>query len=204
MSEQTLNSISLTARVLGAAFYYAPNDIQDIIALLSTPQWVEEWPYGSEEQKQAIADKMAIIQTDNETLDDAYQRLFIGPYALPAPPWGSVWLDKENVIFGESTLQLREWMQHNQIDICLTQNEPEDHFGLLLMMVAWVAENNPAKLNELLAQHILPWGVHYLNKMQADAHFPFYVGLAELAHLTLVNWQQSLDVKAAEKAIFYR
>lgn len=108
MSEQTLNSISLTARVLGAAFYYAPNDIQDIIALLSTPQWAEEWPYGSEEQKQAIADKMAIIQTDNETLDDAYQRLFIGPYALPAPPWGSVWLDKENVIFGESTLQLRE------------------------------------------------------------------------------------------------
>lgn len=52
MSEQTLNSISLTARVLGAAFYYAPNDIQDIIALLSTPQWAEEWPYGSEEQKQ--------------------------------------------------------------------------------------------------------------------------------------------------------
>ncbi|WP_265331868.1 hypothetical protein ACNFXY_18810 [Providencia stuartii] len=40
--------------------------------------------------------------------------------------------------------------------------------------------------------------------MQADAHFSFYVGLAELAHLTLVNWQQSLDVKAAEKAIFYR
>jgi TorA maturation chaperone TorD len=30
-----------------------------------------------------------------ETIPEAWQRLFIGPWALPAPPWGSVWLDKE-------------------------------------------------------------------------------------------------------------
>ncbi len=35
--------------------------------------------------------------------------------ALPAPPWGSVWLDKENVLFGDSTLALREWMRANGI-----------------------------------------------------------------------------------------
>ncbi|MBG5919811.1 Tat proofreading chaperone DmsD [Providencia stuartii] len=204
MSEQSLNHISLTARVLGAAFYYAPGDIQEIISLLSTLQWTEEWPYGSHEQKQAIADKLAIIATDNESLDEAYQRLFIGPYALPAPPWGSVWLDRENVIFGDSTLQLRDWMHAHSIDIHLSQNEPEDHFGLLLMMVAWVAENNPSQLNELLAQHILSWGFHYLNKMEQEANFPFYTGLAELAHLTLASWQQSLHVDVEKKMIFYR
>lgn len=204
MNEQSLNNISLTARVLGAAFYYSPNEVQDIIGLLSSPQWAEDWPYGSAEQKQAISGQLAILQIDNETLDEAFQRLFIGPYALPSPPWGSVWLDKENVIFGDSTLQLREWMQHNQIDICLTQNEPEDHFGLMLMMVAWIAENNPSKLNELLAEHLLPWAFNYLNKLQAHANFPFYVGLAELAHLTLTHWQQSLNIDVAKKVIFFR
>ncbi|EMI5492714.1 Tat proofreading chaperone DmsD [Providencia stuartii] len=204
MNEQSLNNISLTARVLGAAFYYSPNEVQDIIGLLSSPQWAEDWPYGSAEQKQTIGRQLAVLQTDNESLDEAYQRLFIGPYALPSPPWGSVWLDKENVIFGDSTLQLREWMQHNHIDICLTQNEPEDHFGLMLMMVAWVAENEPLKLNELLAQHLLPWAFHYLNKLQANANFPFYVGLAELAQLTLTGWQNSLKIDVADKEIFFR
>lgn len=204
MSEQYFSDISLTARVLGAGFYYSPADVQEIIQLLSSQAWTEDWPYGSAEQKQHIADKLAITQTENETLDEAYQRLFIGPYALPSPPWGSVWLDKENVIFGDSTLQLREWMQHNHIDIRLTQNEPEDHFGLLLMMAAWVVENNPQKLPELLAQHILPWGFHYLDKMQENADFPFYVGLAELAHLTLSGWQQNLNIEADKKMIFFR
>ncbi|SUC34022.1 Twin-arginine leader-binding protein DmsD [Providencia rustigianii] len=204
MSEQSLNDIDVTARVLGAAFYYAPDQVPDIIELLISSKWVEDWPYGSVEQKQAIAEKMTKAQRDDETLDEAYQRLFIGPYALPSPPWGSVWLDKENVLFGESTLQLREWMQRNKIDIQLTQNEPEDHFGLLLMMTAWVAEHCPDKLTELLAQHILPWGFAYLNKMQEKGDSPFYVGLAELAQLTLAAWQETLNIVADKKIIFYR
>ena len=33
-----------------------------------------------------------------------YRRLFVGPGHLPAPPWGSVYTDRECVIFGEATL----------------------------------------------------------------------------------------------------
>lgn len=69
---------------------------------------------------------------------------------------------------------------------------------------AWVAENEPLKLNELLAQHLLPWAFHYLNKLQANVNFPFYVGLAELAQLTLTGWQNSLKIDVADKEIFFR
>ncbi len=204
MNEDTLNDIAVTARILGAVFYYSPEQVPDIITLLVSGEWVTDWHYGSMAHKQAMAVEMATInRDDNETLNEAYQRLFIGPYALPSPPWGSVWLDKENVLFGGSTLQLREWMKENHIDIHLTQNEPEDHFGLLLMMVAWVAEHNPEKLSELLGQHILPWGFLYLDKMQKQAHSPFYTSVAQLASLTLTGWQQLLNIEADKKLIYY-
>lgn len=77
------------------------------------------------------------------------QRLFIGPWALPAPPWGSVWLDKESVLFGDSTLALREWMRASGIALALERNEPEDHFGTLLLLAAWLCETNQ---DELFAQ----------------------------------------------------
>ncbi|MGB9098314.1 molecular chaperone TorD family protein [Erwinia sp.] len=36
-----------------------------------------------------------------------WQTLFIGPKAFKAPPWGSVYLDGESVLFGDSTHSLR-------------------------------------------------------------------------------------------------
>lgn len=119
MEQQVITDISLSARIIGAAFYYPPTEKSDIVELLSSGKWLTEWPYGSEEEKQRIASLLAQTTYQDETLAQAYQRLFIGPYALPAPPWGSVYLDHENVLFGDSTLDLREWMLENGIDIAL-------------------------------------------------------------------------------------
>ncbi|OAT39241.1 Tat proofreading chaperone DmsD [Proteus myxofaciens] len=202
MEQHVINDISLTARILGAAFYYPPAEKSDIVELLSHKNWVAEWPYGSDDEKQSIATLLSQTSLNEETLTQAYQRLFIGPYALPAPPWGSVYLDNENVLFGNSTLDLREWMLEHGIDIALTQNEPEDHFGLIVMMVAWIAETRPVKLNELLAEHLLPWAYRYLEKMSLQSAFPYYEGLAMLATLTLKNWQSQLNVTPVEKQLF--
>ena len=109
MSEQAVSDIALTARILGAAFYYPPSEIAQITELLSSGEWVAEWPYGDDAQKQNAAQKLNTAVSGEETLPQAYQRLFIGPQALPASPWGSVWLDKEQVLFGDSAVALREW-----------------------------------------------------------------------------------------------
>ena len=53
-----------------------------------------------------------------------YNRLFIGPSKLPAPAWGSVYLDPENVIFGIETLELREWMRASGVNMTLAEKEP--------------------------------------------------------------------------------
>lgn len=203
MQQHIINNISLTARILGAAFYYPPIEKKDIVNLLSQGEWLQEWPYGNNDEKHAIAKLLAQTTANNETLAQAYQRLFIGPHALVAPPWGSVYLDNENVLFGDSTLDLREWMLEKGIDIALTQNEPEDHFGLIIMMTAWIAETSPEDLPELLSEHLLPWAYRYLEKLALEADFPYYQGLAELATLTLKQWQLQLAVTPTDKPLFY-
>ncbi len=110
---------------------------------------VEQWPL-----PQAVLQPLtAGFTTDSdEPLQDARQRLLIGPHALPAPPWGSVWLDKESVLFGDSTLALRQWMRENSVVFSSGQNEPEDHFGALLLLAAWLAEQgNRVACDQLLA-----------------------------------------------------
>ncbi|AJJ69920.1 Tat proofreading chaperone DmsD [Yersinia pseudotuberculosis] len=211
--DSVYQKIGLTGRVLGALFYCEPDsaECRDIVVQLRNGAWAAEWPYGGADELMPIATLLAAAQSDQyqsiahqstaaplaETLEEAWQRLFIGPYALPAPPWGSVYLDKDMVLFGDSTLKLRNWMQQRHVEVTLKQQEPEDHFGLLMMMAAWLAEHQPVDLPVLLADHLLPWSYRYLALLQSDAGHPFYQGLAQLTTLTLAHWQHELQVTPA-------
>ncbi len=127
----------------------------------------------------------------------AYRRLFKGPGHLVAPPWGSVYTDHDCVVFGESTLALRAWMRAHDIALQLDEKVPEDHIGLMLQLVATLADQRPELLDELLRDHLLTWSHHYLGLLRAAAPAPegaderdaiagaFYEGLATLADVTL-------------------
>lgn len=200
---QQNNTMALAARTLGALFCHSPNDelMSPLVALMQTEAWCEDWPYGSQEQRQHCAGLM--MRASEEPLHIAWQRLFIGPNALPAPPWGSVYLDRESVLFGESTLTLRRWMQRNQICGQTEGREPEDHFGLLLLLIAWLAESQLQRVAELLEEHLLPWSSRYLILMIQKAEHPFYQGIAELALLTLNAWRVQLDLTPAEPELYF-
>lgn len=195
--------IELTGKVLGILFYCEPDspECSQIVTQLSNGSWVAQWPYGSEDQLLPIAVLLA-QSTNEETREEAWQRLFIGPSALPAPPWGSVYLDKEIALFGDSTLKLRNWMAQKHVAVTLDKDESEDQFGLMLMMAAWLAEYQPADLPALLADHLLPWGYRYLALLQSDAGHPFYQGLAQLTTLTLTHWQHELQVMPAATELY--
>lgn len=187
-----LEKIALTGRVLGVLLYAPPEskECQPLLDSLADPQWLTEWPYeGAQEAAALIAEGLTGNQP--ETLSEAYQRLFVGPHTLVAPPWGSVYLDRESVLFGDSTLRLRQWLRVNGIEAQRNQNEPEDHIGTLLMMAAWLAEEKQHKMiSGLIALHILPWAPRYLELLQQHAGHPFYQGVAQLAQITLAAWAE--------------
>ena len=200
MQSQDRDAVALSARTLGALFSFAPDSEQaaPLVAALRDGSWRSQWPY-------AVTDGLAALfaREDDESLPEAWQRLFIGPWALPAPPWGSVWLDKESVLFGESTLALREWMRANGIALDADRNEPEDHFGTLLLLAAWLCETEQEALfGQLLAWHLLPWSGRFLSVFVERAAHPFYQALGQLAQATLAQWQENLPIAVAEKPLY--
>lgn len=200
MQSQDRDAVALSARTLGALFSFAPDSEQaaPLVAALRDGSWRSQWPY-------AVTDGLAALfaREDDESLPEAWQRLFIGPWALPAPPWGSVWLDKESVLFGDSTLALREWMRATGIALSEQRSEPEDHFGILLLLAAWLCESaQDEAFNQLLAWHLLPWSGRFLSVFVAEANQPFYQALGQLAQETLAQWQARLPCAVAEKPLY--
>lgn len=151
-----------------------------------------EWPFVDEA---TAVDALALMReglaagADNENLVWEYRRLFVGPGHLPAPPWGSVYTDRECVVFGEATLALRAWMRRVGVARTADERTPEDHIGLMLALLSYLAEERPDLVDEYLRDHLLTWALHYLEALEAAADHPFYQGLAALTRSTLLGLQ---------------
>lgn len=198
--QNTFQQISLYGRLLGACFYYEPSDsrIVGVLDFFRQPNWMQEWEIPTSEKLTAL-----IKQGLKQDLTEQYQNLFIGPNELLAPPWGSVYLDPECVIFGHSLLALRDFLKRHQIVFQSQQDEPEDHIGLMLMLAAYLAENRPHLLAEFLSQHLLTWAPHFLSQLANVENHPFYQGLAQLALITLDDWKLKLNLLVPDVR-FYR
>ncbi|GAH03838.1 unnamed protein product, partial [marine sediment metagenome] len=58
-----------------------------------------------------------------------YARLFVGPYSLLAPPYGSVYLEGERRIMGDSTLNVLAMYRETGLDIAQDFNDAPDHIA---------------------------------------------------------------------------
>lgn len=170
------------------------------------------WPFVDDEAASAclslmiggLAPSMAEGSfTADDDLTWEYRRLFVGPQALPAPPWGSVYTDHECVMFGASTLALVEWMRAHGIARTAGENMPEDHIGLMLALMSWIAAKQPQSLDEFLRDHLLTWSSHYLTQLEDAAGHDFYRGLARLTRLSLEGIQDARGI-AVSYPRYYR
>lgn len=146
---------------------------------------------------------MTAFQTQcEETHAQAWQRLFVGPWALPSLRRGG----RSGWIANLCCLAIQYWHFVSGcakgIQFEMKQNEPEDHFGSLLLMAAWLAENGrQTECEELLAWHLFRGQPRFLDVFIEKAEHPFYRALGELARLTLAQWQSQLLIPVAVKPL---
>lgn len=213
------DAISFEAAMLGTLFYHDPASEKGKAALLwlagpgAADAWVSAQPESGEliQKLGSVASGDACVAGDEKgahgpvsELHLDFNRLFIGPYRLPAAPWGSVYLDSENVIFGNETLDLREWMRNNGVVLNLPEKEPEDHFGLVLLMLSFAANNGVAddQIDALLSHHLLSWAPRFLELFEQRAESDFYAGLARLASITLNAWAERFCVVPEQRRLY--
>ena len=199
-----LEGIAFVGETLGPFFLQDPKTGEagaafQALAALDVDAAAAEWPFAGEAEARAC---LALMKEglahgiEDDDLVWEYRRLFVGPAPKPAPPWGSVYTDRECVVFGESTLALRAWMRAQGIARLVDDKTPEDHIGLMLVLMAWIARNQPADLDDYLRLHLLPWSSHFLDELAEAATQPFYEGLARLAKASLegIQSERALDV----------
>ena len=193
-----MEHISTIARILGSFFYYPLTH--------ETNRQVCQMIADSEDQEDSpFAELLKAVEADGaDDLAIDFQQLFEGCEVMPAPPWGSVYLDKEQVIFGETTVAYRRFLADKEMSLDTGMREPEDQFGLMLMAMSKLAEAEDSEaIKALLSVHLLPWAPRYLELMQKNANTQSYQLLGAMAEQWLAFIAEELAVTAVEKKVYF-
>jgi TorA maturation chaperone TorD len=136
---------------------------------------------------------------ESEMLDGLirdYRRLFIGPGHIPAPPWESVYLSIDGLVYDEQTAAVRKFYARYGLQSPKRYTEPDDHFGLEIgflahlctLGLASIQADDAASLTshldamrDFLRDHLLLWAPTFLKRVIEHAQTPYYRGAAHLA-----------------------
>lgn len=117
-----------------------------------------------------------------ESAKSAYTRLFIGPGALPAQPWESVYVEEDEALFQRSTLDVRNAYRVQGLLPAEYPKVADDHIALECAFLSELArracEANDAgdtgrlfdALNasgDFLSDHLLAWVDEYAGRLAA-------------------------------------
>lgn len=135
-----------------------------------------------------------------ENLDDLqplrvdYAKLFVGPYELLAPPYGSVYIEGERKIMGDSTVEARNVYRRAGVDISRDFYDTPDHivaelefmYFLIFKEVEALGESGVGRATDFLNQqrtflmnHLCAWVSEFTEKVEEVAATAFYKNLAK-------------------------
>lgn len=138
-----------------------------------------------------------------------HMRLFTGMGMPKAPIWGSVYLDEENLLLGESTAALENFLRASGLVSLLEHREPLDHMGYILSALAVFLERldpeNPdwSEIRILLGEHLLPWSWRFLKLQSQYAKTSFYRCLGILAGEFLSSLAAICGAKKDIRKLYY-
>lgn len=147
--------------------------------------------------------KVAPKKNELKSLVIDFSRLFVGPFKLLAPPYGSLYLETQGVLMGDSTLDVRTRYRKEGLEISL--KEVPDHIVLELEFMYFLiskqieaenSSNNQAasdylkKQASFLQTHLVSWIAKFAHNVQIHAQTNFY---RKLASITMTFVKRDLE-----------
>lgn len=143
-----------------------------------------------------LGDEFGRVRIEELLLD--YTRLFLGPSHILAKPYGSVWLDGEKTVMGDSTMAVLELYREGGFDIDEAFLELPDHVAVELeFLYLLIFRENEARASgdtahlaatadlkkRFLDQHLGRWITPFATAVRQNAELDFYRQLADLTEL---------------------
>lgn len=134
----------------------------------------------------------ALGETDALELRIDHAALFVGPFALLAPPYGSVYLDRDHALMGDTTLAAAA--RYAAAGLTVTLHEPPDHIAVELEFMHYLAAQaaqaaargdatEAARLSreqhDFLSQHLGAWAPAFCAAISRGAATRFYRNVAQ-------------------------
>jgi TorA maturation chaperone TorD len=146
--------------------------------------------------------------SDVESLKVDYSKLFVGPYELLAPPYGSVYLEDARRVMGNSTMDAMNKYREEGLDSIL--KEAPDHIAIELEYMYFLifkqveamrssdsgsAASYLRKQKAFLESHLGIWVSEFANNVEANGQTEFYKNLARCTRLFVLEDLKSLPDK---------
>lgn len=154
----------------------------------------------------------AVVATGKSSLDSLaveHARLFIGPFQLVAPPYGSVYLDDAKTVMGDSTARVAAFYHNCGLQLADDFHELPDHFAVELEFMSFLAFKQretevsgdigeAARIvslqKEFLGTFLLPWLEPFTSAIINDGEAPFYQAVAHCTAAFIKADSAFLDV----------
>lgn len=164
-----------------------------LLGRLAEEESSEEVREGCRRMQQELSAYQNDLDAYCAKLKEDYNRLFVGPGHLEAPPWESVYRSPDRLLFSEETLAVREFYRSFGLVNKNLYREPGDHLGLELEFMAWLCAQCADRLQkhgsdwrrylqgqqDFLRDHLTQWVPAWSKDVFGHAQTEFLRGLAQ-------------------------
>lgn len=145
----------------------------------------------------------AAAGTSEQDLLVEYARMFVGPFALPAAPYASVFLDPEGLVHGPTTREVASMYAEAGQAVDPEQHEPPDHVALELEFLALLDEcavegppdaeriqrmPRDRELRTRFLAHACSWMPAFCARVRTEEGTRFYGALADCLDSVLARY----------------
>lgn len=196
-----MHPLIVTLTLLGRAFYERPaEENRDLYQHLAELPNMLQWP-NAKHIAALIADLPTLTLEEHEY---QYSVLFEGQGHMACPPWGSVYLDRHNMVFGETTHHYEAFLTSCNLALEHSSREPQDQFGLMLLALSQLLINEQhSQAVTLLEDHLFTWCFRYLQLLAANETSRYYAILASVAETLLGELKAEFEISVQPVELFF-